>query len=101
MDPPVVPLVPLVPLVLDPVDELPVPYAPPELELDPEPIEAFVNTNCPSLPLERLALVLPPAPVEPVVEPVDAVPDVPVAPPLHESALTRQPVTVTLWPRLD
>jgi hypothetical protein len=61
-------------------------------------IVAWVRMNCPSLPLERLALVLPAAPVD-AVDPVDAVPDVPVAPPLHESALTRQPVTVTVWPR--
>jgi len=52
--------------------------------------------NWPPLPLDRLALVLPAA-VPPVAEPVD--PDVPVAPLLPaESALIRQPVTVTCWP---
>ena len=61
-------LVPVVPAVL--------------LDDDPAPSDTSVRTN-PLLPLERLALVLPAAPVDPVAVPVEPVPDVPVVPPLN------------------
>jgi hypothetical protein len=57
-------------------------------------MEASVSTK-PPLPLERLALVLPGAPVVPVGDPV-----VPVAavPPFQVSALARHPLRVTVSP---
>jgi hypothetical protein len=96
--PPVVPVA----LVLPPAVVL---LAPPEA-----PIEASVSTN-PPLPLERLALVLPGAPVvpvgdpavpvvvPPVVVPVAPAPEAPPMPPFHVSALARHPVRVTVCPR--
>jgi len=80
---------------------LPAPVVPAVLvpAADPDPWDTSVKTN-PLLPLERLALVLPGAPVDPVAVPVEPVPVVPAVPPFHWSALIRQPVNVTCWPLL-
>lgn len=89
-------------LMVPMLDELLLPLVPAvlELDVDPAPCDTSVRMNPPLLPLERLALVLPAAPVDPVPLVVEPVPDVPVVPLLDESPLIRQPVSVTWSPRL-